>query len=277
MTQPAQCPQCAAPLAPGAPKCAFCGFLTPWGAAAVAHQQQFAAHQQQQAVLFADRDRRLRLMKIESGARTGMILALVGLPFCCIPISLAGGVMGYMATKRAQTEGQPRPTMAVIAMVVAALSVVLFAVALGIGAHEERIKAEQVAEVRARLAGKREGQTLEPKAACDVVEEYLLQKGYEGTKYDREKGLHCDGALTFDGRRATIHDVRFAGADKRFTVNACFERRARWFVLTLDEDDACAGFAPPAPYTPPPRKLSEEEIAADEQKVRDGLLKSRIP
>ena len=47
---------------------------------------------------------------------------------------------------------------------------------------------------------------MDAKAACDVVEEYLIQKAYNGSAYDPEKGLHCDGALTFDGRRYDCGD-----------------------------------------------------------------------
>jgi len=80
MHSPNLCPQCSAQLPPAAPRCGFCGFATPWGATLAAQQAQLAA-------LKAERERRLRIEKATSTARTGMILALASLPICCGPLS----------------------------------------------------------------------------------------------------------------------------------------------------------------------------------------------
>jgi hypothetical protein len=271
MQPPPQCAQCAAPLPPGTPKCGFCGLVTPWGAAIEMQQRQVAAHQHQQQALFADRDRRLRITKAESSAKNGMILALVGLPICCAPLSIAGGIIGYRAGKSLQDQGQPRPVSALIAMIAACLSVVTFGLALAFGIQQDKEREARLTEVRSRLHGKRESPQLEASAACDVIHEYLLQKGFDGSR--DPVGLHCDGALTINDRRASLPDVRFGTGQKQHTVNACLERRARWFVLQLKDGASCEALPPPGPFTPPPRLLSEKELEADEQKVRDSLGK----
>jgi hypothetical protein len=272
MQPPPQCAQCAAPLPHGAPKCGFCGLVTPWGAAIEMQQRQIAAHQQQQQALLADRERRLRINKAESSAKTGMILALVGLPICCAPLSIAGGIIGYRAGKSLQDQGQGRPTTALIAMIAAGLSVITFSIAIVLGVQQDREREARLAEIRARIHGKRESAQIEPSVACGVVEEYLVQKGYDGTKTGLS-GLHCDGALTIHDRRASLPDVRFAMGQKQHTVNVCLERRARWFVLQMKEGGSCDALPPPALFTPPPRLLSEKELEADEQKMRDSLPK----
>lgn len=260
----AQCPQCAAPLPPAATQCAYCGHLTPWGATRAAVEQRAASIQ-------ADQARKARAAKAESTARTGMILALVGLPICCAPLSLAGGVLGWKGARLAKAEGVPRPVTSVIAMIVAALSVASFTGAMVMYQRDQKAKEDRLTEVRARLRGKREAATIDAKAACDVVEEHLVERGWAGKNYGLD-AVHCDGALTSSDRRASIADVRFSfnGADHA-TVTACLERRSRWFVLKLLPSGTCADLPPPAPFTAPPRKLSDQELAADEAKARTDL------
>ena len=166
-----QCPQCSAQLPPGAPRCGFCGHVTPWGATLAAQEQRAAA-------LNADRDKRIRVAKAESTARTGMILALVGLPICCGPVSLVGGAIGWRGARLARAEGLPRPTTAVVAMVVAVVSTLGFCTGLVMFIRDQQKKSEHTAEVQSRLQGKRDAVTLEPKVGCDLVEEYLVQNGY---------------------------------------------------------------------------------------------------
>jgi hypothetical protein len=262
MMPPANCPQCAAPLPPAAPRCGFCGFVTPWGATLSAHQAQASA-------LAAQRDKQQRIAKAQSTAKTGMILALVGLPICCGPLSLVGGVLGWRGASAAKAEGAPRPVTSVIAMIVAALSMAAFVTGTVMYLRDQRMKEERLTEVRGRLAGKRELPTIEAKPACDLVEEYLTENGY-GESMTLDK-INCDGALAVTDRRASLADVRFNFGTKHSTVNACLERRSRWFVLKLVEGSSCADLPPPAPFTTPPRQFSEEEARADEKKARDDL------
>jgi hypothetical protein len=267
MHPPSQCPQCAAPLPQGAPKCGFCGVPTPWGAA-------FAAQQNQAAHLQADREKRVRIARAESTAKTGMILALVGLPICCGPLALVGGALGWRGGQAARAEGAPRPVTSVIAMIVAGVSALTFCIAIVLFIRDQQARAHHLTEVQARLAGKREGPALEAKVACDLVEEYLVQNGHGGKQFDIDKAVHCDGALTVTERRAAAPDVRFAMATTYSTVNACFERRSRWFVLKLLDGGSCADLPPPAAFTAPPRQLSDEEVLADEKKAREDLDKA---
>lgn len=255
------CPQCAAPLPTAAQQCQFCGFLTPWGATHAAQQQQVAA-------MAAARDKQHRIVKAQSTAKTGMILALVGVPICCGPLSLVGGIMGYRGAKLAKAEGAPRPTTSVVAMAAAVLSMILFTVGTVKVIIDQKQRNEQLAGLQERLQGKR-GE-LDQKVACDLVEEYLLAHGHAGSVGIVEE-IHCDGALAIDDRRASLPDVRFLMSTKHRTLNACLEKRSRWFVIKLLDGASCADLPPPAPFTAPPRQFSDEEAAADEHKAREDL------
>lgn len=259
----AQCHQCAAPLPPAAQKCQFCGALTAWGAT-------FAAHQSQAAHVSAEQQKRARVAKALSTARSGMILALVGLPICCGPLSLIGGIMGYRGASLAKAEGQPRPGTSIVAMIVALVSVCLFCTGTVMFYRDQQKKADRLAEVQSRLNGKRDN--LDAKVACDLVEEYLLVTGHAGRTYNLDK-INCDGALAVTDRRASQPDVRFATDSTHLTVTACLEKRSRWFVLKALDGGTCAELPPPAPFTPPPRQFSEEEAKADETKARADLTK----
>lgn len=263
-----QCPQCAAPLPPGATKCGYCGHLTPWGAT-------YAAVNQQAAFIQADQAKKARIAKAQSTARTGMILAIVGTAaFCCAPLAIVGGVLGYKGAGMAKAEGQPRPVTSVIAMILAAVSMVGFVV-LGVMYYRDtKAKEDRLADVRARLAGKREAAAIDKKVACEVVEEYLAEHGHGGTTLGLDE-VHCDGTFTVEDRRASIGDVRFSfNKTKHTTVTACLERRSRWYVVKLLDGGSCAELPPPAAFTPPGRQLSEAEAAADEAKARAELEKA---
>jgi hypothetical protein len=262
----AQCPQCSAPLPPGATKCGYCGHLTPWGAT-------YAAASQHQAFAQADQSRKQRIAKAESTARTGMILALVGLPICCAPLAIVGGVLGAKGARMARAEGQPRPATAVIAMIVAVLSTIAFTATMILYYRDQKAKSERVAEVSARLQGKREAASLDKKVACDIVEEHLAQNGHGGQTFGLDQ-VHCDGALVVTDRRASITEVRFSFNKSHATVTACLERRSRWFVLKLLDAGSCAELPPPAAFTPPGRQLEEAEATADEAKARADLARA---
>jgi hypothetical protein len=264
MTPHSQCPQCAAPLPPAAQKCQFCGATTAWGAT-LAQQQ----HQMSQAA--AERDKAARAAKARSTAKSGLILAVVGLPICCGPLSLIGGVQGYRGVRQAQAVGAPRPVTGVIAMVLAVLSVISSTTVTVMFIRDQQKKADQIAAVQARLQGKRE--SLDQKVACDLVEEYLLQKGHAGKTLDLGP-VNCDGALAVTDRRASAPDVRFSFGTSHLAATACLEKRSRWFVIKLLETGSCADLPPPAAFTPPPRQLAEDEIKADEEKARADLFKA---
>lgn len=261
MTMPnASCPQCSAALPPGAPRCNYCGLVTPWGA--VLQQQNERA-----AFLQADQDKRRRIASATDGARNGMIVALVGLPICCGPVSIVGGVMGWRAGSKLVAEGQPRPVTSVVSVVVAVIATALFITGTIMYIRDQREKEAHIAAVGQRLEGKRDVEVLDAKIACDLVEEHLAKNGFGGSALNLGE-VHCDGAFSASGRRASQPDVRFAFGDKRFTANACLERRSRWFVLEVGEGLSCGDLPPPADFTPPPRKLSDAEAAADEDKAR---------
>lgn len=263
MKSPTQCPQCAAPLPPAAQKCQFCGFLTAWGAT-------FSQQQQQMSQMVAQRDKQARVAKALSTAKTGLILAVVGLPICCGPLSLVGGIQGYRGMKQAKAEGQPTPVTGVLAMIVAFLCTAAMITVTIMFWHDQQKQADHLAAVQARLEGKREN--IDQKVACDLVEEYLLQKGHAGKTIDL-KAVHCDGALAVNDRRATAPDLRFSFGTSHYSATACLEKRSRWYVIKLIDTGTCADLPPPAPFTPPPRQLSEAEVKADEEKARSDLAK----
>ena len=264
MTPPSQCPQCAAPLPSAAQRCQFCGFVTAWG-------QSFAQQQQQVSQMVADRDKKARLAKALSTAKTGMILAIVGLPICCGPLSLVGGIQGYRGLKQARAEGAPTPITGILAMILAVASMATMITVIVVVQIDQQKKADQLAAVQSRLQGKREN--IDQKVACDLVEEHLLEKGHAGKTIDLGK-VNCDGALAVTDRRASAPDVRFAFGTAHFTATACLEKRSRWFVIKLLDGGSCADLPPPAPFTPPPRQFSDEELKADEAKARDDLSKA---
>jgi hypothetical protein len=253
-------------LPPGAVKCGYCGFATPWGA--VLSQQQDRAN-----FLQADQAKRQRLAKALGSAKTGMILAIIGTPICCGPLSLIGGILSWRAGSAVKAEGQPRPVTSVIGLVLAIVSMLGTTTVIIGTTLDQRAKAAHLAAVGQRLEGKREAATLDKVVACDLVEEYLAAKGFGDSTIDLAD-VHCDGAFWADERRAHQPDVRFAFGAKHFTANACLERRSRWFVLQVGEGLSCADLPAPAAFTPPPRKLSEEEASADEEKARQDLTKA---
>lgn len=267
MTMPgAQCPQCSALLPPGSPKCGYCGYVTPWGAAQAQQQQRMQAVQTDQA-------RRMRIAKLENSAKTNMIVSLVTMVICCGPVSIITGILGYRAGTALKAEGQARPTSSIVALVAGIVAMCLSVTVL-IGTYlDQKAKSEHLAAVGQRLEGKREVEKLEQKVACDLVEEYLTDKGWADKTIDF-KEIHCDGAFQQDDRRASQVDIRFAFGTSHYTANACLERRSRWFVLQVGEGLSCADLPPAAPYTAPPRKLSDAEIAADETKTREDVKKA---
>ncbi|MBK8252548.1 MAG: hypothetical protein IPK82_07760 [Polyangiaceae bacterium] len=261
----AQCPQCAAPLPPAATRCSFCGFATPWGATLSAVEQRAAQVQ-------ADQAKRQRIAKAESSAKTGMILALVGVPICCAPLSIVGGVMGYRGASLAKAEGIPRPVSSIIAIVAALISTIGLTTTSILYYRDNKAKQERIAATQDKLKGRREG-PLDQKLACDLAEEHLAAHGHGDTQFGLEN-VNCDGALTVTDRRGSLPDVRFSFNGKHNSTTFCFERRSRWFVLKTLDSGTCAELPPPAAFTPPPRQFSEEEAAADEAKARADLQKA---
>ncbi|MFO0586273.1 MAG: hypothetical protein U0441_01975 [Polyangiaceae bacterium] len=267
MTMPgAQCPQCSALLSPGSAKCGYCGYVTPWGAAQAQQQQRMQSVQ-------ADQMRRARILKAENAAKTNMIVSLVTMAICCGPVSIITGILGYRAGSVLKAEGQPRPTSSIVGLVAGVVGMCLTITVL-VGTYlDQKAKAEHLAAVGQRLEGKREVEKLDQKIACDLVEEYLTDKGYADKTLDF-KEIHCDGAFKQEDRRASQPDVRFAFGTNHYTANACLERRSRWFVIQVGEGLSCADLPPAAPFTAPPRKLSDAEIAADEAKTREDIKKA---
>lgn len=263
----APCPQCSAILPPGAVKCAYCGFVTPWGVAQAQQQQRMAEMQ-------GDQVRRARIAKLENSAKTSMILSLVSMVICCGPVAIVTGILGYRAGTALKAEGRPRPTSSIVALVAGVVAMGFF-FALSIALYrDQKAKEEHLAAVGQRLEGKREAEKLEAKTACDLVEEHLTDKGYDEKTLDF-KEIHCDGAFKQDDRRASQADIRFSFGTNHYTVNACFERRSRWFVLLVKDGASCSDLPPAAPFTAPPRKLSDAEVKADEAKVMEDLQRAQ--
>ncbi len=175
----------------------------------------------------------------------------------------------------AKAEGQPRPTTALVAaMIVAALCTLTFGIAM---VSYQRDQKNPAGPARCRAGaprGQREAATLDPKVACDVVEEFLVEHGHgEGAIRPRR------GALRRQARRPGQASVAVGCAvpfneSNYSTVTACLERRSRWYVIKLLDAGSCAELPPPAPFTEPPRQLSDGELAADEKAARENLAKA---
>ena len=142
----------------------------------------------------------------QSSAKLGITLGLIGVPICCAPLSIIGGVLGFRSLRLAKAEGIPAPTQAFIAIGAAVVSTLLLAGAIVLGGVDAREKQERLEHVQARLAGRREAPALDSAVACSLIEERLLEDGYANTT-TTPGAVHCDGAVEPSGIRAKMKDV----------------------------------------------------------------------
>jgi len=266
MMHPTQCASCHAPLPPGAFQCAYCKTATPLGMQQAHQQQHFAA-------TAAAHRQRINLTTVADNAKWSLIVSLIGLPICCAPLSLVGAFLGFRALRLAKAEQVAVPTRAYASIGIGAATTVLFAVALTAFILDAQATADRLAAVQKRLEGKREAEPLDPKVACDLAEERLLEAGHGENAAINLGDVKCEGALEVKGKRATLGHVYAAFGAKRLDLTACLVRGQRWFVLKMIEGEACgdaAAAAPPAAGG----KLTEEQLRAQEKKAREDADKA---
>jgi hypothetical protein len=267
---PPACGTCRAPLQPGALECPYCRTATPLGFQAAAQQRQQAvqqaAQQQQQAAQIAWRKRLINLETARSTAKSGLIVAAVGLPICCAPLSIVGGVMAARAIRLAKAEQIAAPTQAFVAIALAVLSTAVFSAAIALGIADSHDRSERLEAIGKTLSGKREAATIDAKTACALVEERIVEDGYDGRTTMPER-YACDGPIVVQGDRAKLGGVHLEAGSQKYALGACLAKRGAWFVLEIGPSPDCTAAAPPMPASPP---TTEADKRAMEKRLREA-------
>lgn len=272
MNHPNACPTCRAPIQPGAIRCAYCGTPTPLAEVHAVHQQRMAEHQ---ARVEADNRARRHFANIataKSAANTGLALAIIGLPICCAPMSIVGGVLGMRALQLAKAEQIEAPVRAFISMVVAGLSTILTISVIIFAIIDSRDHAQRLEVVKARLAGKREAQVIDANVACDLGEERLLEEGYNGDKSIGD--VTCEGPLDLAADRGSMKNIRATINSKRMVLTACLSHGSRWFVVKLTDGADCNAAAVPSQKTTGSAPSGGSEGRTDEKKAKPPASRS---
>jgi hypothetical protein len=252
MDQSRRCPACTAALADGATWCATCGTAVPDPAPTAPESPA----------------PRKPADPVRSAANWALWLSLPG--FCCFPIGAIGAFFGVRAVARARSANRSVPARALVALVLGALSLLWtswFFVSIHNDGKARRRLRDAVTE---RLAGKREAAELDPKVACDLVEEQLRQGLYEGLDAVE---VVCRAPLEAAGGQARLRGVEMRVSTLRIPLNACLARTDRWFLLGVTALDKCPAVPPAEPASSPDRaedamrkrarkELDEEEVAA---------------
>jgi hypothetical protein len=257
-----KCPACSAPLDVGATWCPTCGAAAPAPPAPAAPRP---------------------VDSVRSAANWALLFALPGL--CCLPAGLAGGFFGLRAVERARRDRRPVPVRAVVALLLGAVSLVSSAwlfVSVRSYYLEKRLQRDAVTR---RLAGKREAAVLEAQVACDLVEEKLRDRLYDGRDPDQ---VTCQGPFEAGAGQARLRGVELSFGTRRIPLNACLARAERWFVLGVTAGERCpatpprvpgasVGFEEEAMRRQATEELEEEEVAAFTAalgRVADGVASS---
>lgn len=127
-------------------------------------------------------------------------------------------------------------------------------------------KSERVDAMGQEVAAARMQRDLNQQTACVLVQQRLIDKGFDGygpTLLDQAK---CNGPMHQIGDRADLSGVVVAIGPSQHALNGCLMRRARWFVLDL-ASEACSH--PSLSLPPPPAPNADEQtIQADEDTTR---------
>jgi hypothetical protein len=206
-------------------------------------------------------------------AKTALICSIASFA-CCFPLALAGLGMALTAIARARRAQQPVPTSAMVAVVLAVMSLVVSCGVGGMMFVSEKERRQRIGAVETRLTGKRDAATLEASTACALVEEQLLAGLFENDK--TIGAVTCTGPLEPGADRAVLRGVEFKRMSDPIRLSACLARTHRWFVLRVTEDGECpaTALAPKPAATDAEMKAQEDEyrradaVQRDEQQVQ---------
>jgi hypothetical protein len=153
------------------------------------------------------------------------------------------------------------PARAVVALVTAVISLVLWISMVSSFHSFQRERAQLREAVRQRLAGKREAAAIDQAVACDLVEEQLRAGLYEGWEAER---VTCQGPFEPGPDRARIAGVEMEFSIHHIRLTACLARAQRWFVLSLAD----------GPCPDPPRAIPASLTEAEEDVLRRQARRS---
>jgi hypothetical protein len=204
---------------------------------------------------------------VRKKGKLAAILTGIALPLCCLPLAIAGGVVGLSAMKLAKANKVATPGSALFAVIGAGLSLVITCVAV-IGGYVSHLEDQKrLAGVSEKLAGKRTQTKLESDTACLLAEERVLDAGFDGVTNDPDSFDCSQATLKADARVAELRGVRFRILSKDYTATACYARGARWFVMKLTSRDECGVIHPPDEQSGAGK--SDQELAELENKARE--------
>jgi hypothetical protein len=221
------CPACSAPVEAGATWCPTCG-----------------------GVLLVDRAAVPRAVDPALSAANKALAFSLPAP-CCAPLAVVGLFYAIRAIKRSRQQERTVPKRALVALMLAALSLLFWIwFVVSFSSYQRELEQKRQA-VQQRLAGKREAATIDQRVACDLVEEQLRAGLYEGWGADE---VTCRGPFESGPDRALLKGVEMVSGITRIRLNACLARTQRWFVLRVTAGERC-----PAPPRPIPGAAAEAE------------------
>lgn len=179
-------------------------------------------------------------------ATLALVMGIVSVPLCCAPLGILGGVFGFRAMSIAKQNNVETPARAIVALVLAGLSLLSTAGMIVAYVVDSRDRAARTAAADEITKGKLEGAALEPKVACALTEKALLAGVYQNNTIVRE--VSCKGAYSGDAKASSLAGVSAMISSKPHTLKTCFVKGGRWFVATIvDDGSACPTDLPPVP------------------------------
>jgi hypothetical protein len=131
------------------------------------------------------------------------------------------------------------PGRALAAIAVGALSIVTaVSMWIWVGSDMKRVD-DRRTDLRRRIENRTAQPKLDQETACWMVELRLLEQGFEGTSEFGVDNVHCDGAVTQEGDRATLDEVTFTKSSTPWKGIACFKRSSRWTIDKLTTASYC--------------------------------------
>jgi hypothetical protein len=151
-----------------------------------------------------------------------------------------GLVLGLRVRKLAAGANVPAPVLSLVALVVSAGWLGLFALAMVFGAIADHNVSVRVAELRAATKAKAAAAELDVDTACALVEMTLLEGG-AGVKRGSLDVFRCEGILEKTADGAVLREVEYSrtSSDKPQRVDACLSRGSRWKVDAIGTGPGC--------------------------------------
>jgi hypothetical protein len=245
-----KCQQCGAMIDPTVHACPFCKITTAAGVEARKREEWDAQQRAQWEAAQGAQQAAVGARQLDSTATWSLVCAGLGIVSCCTPFSIVGLVQGIRARGMAQRFRVPLPTKATIGLVLSIFSSVWSVSWITYGIiqshYDQEAATERSEALQKRVAEKATQATLEHNTACALAEIYALQTGYSGHPGSSLDHFECVGKLRNAPDAAELQTFRFKSGSsaKRYAVNACFKKGARWYVTEL-RADACPDVAQP--------------------------------